>query len=535
MTSLLSPRVLTVLVLLFGFFLLAFSAFIQDLGWLLWGAEVSLTGGELYRDFVEMNAPMILVLNFIPQAVTEATGINAVITYDAFIALLLAASLFLTRHIYRTAERADEAPPWSWALPVLLLGYVVFAPAIKSWGQREFITAMLVMPYVALAHERIHLRAPSRLVVVLAALACAIGIGIKPHFLLPLAAIEVVVLRQLGFRRTIRLELIVVGVALTAYLLLSFMLVPEYFRLMRDLGGSDAYAAFRPSELKAAMHFGTMYGVMAILISLAVPSRPAWVALRRLLVWLTAGFILSAVAQQKGFDYHLIPTIIFGTALLALVLSERAARRPVILLATAICVFVMAGKVASRTLRTVKLVVARPGTALSTAVDVIETYAPRGRVVGISLHLAPLVPATTYADVDWGSAFSTVWPLITAYEDQRTGRGPIRYHTREEMRPLERYMFDQIVTDITTHPPDLIVFRRLLTDELYGDGRFSYIQYFSRDERFRSTFSNYRRLPIDDNLLIWYARSDIADKAFDARRAHGLGTRWSHNCYNCLD
>jgi len=530
-----NPRLLTAAVLIAGFFLLAFSTFIQDLGWMLWGARLALTGGKFYRDFVEMNPPMIMLLNMVPEAVTRATGISDVMTYDAFIALLLALSLWLTSRIYRGTEAAGQGPPWAWVLPVLLVGYVVIAPSFRAWGQREYITAVLVLPYLGLALERTYERTPPRLLIVVTAFLCAVGIGIKPHFILPLASIEGFMANRVGLRRALlRTELAIVGIGLTAYLLLSMLIWPEYFRLMRELGGAQAYAAFLPGRFNALFHFGTFYGVMAILVSLSVPASEARRSLRNLLMWVVGGFLLAAVSQQKGFDYHLFPTLVFATALFVLTLSEGGASQRLSLFATSVCILLMFGKIGSRAYRTARMVVAAPGTHLSHAIDVIDQYAPHGNILGVSLHLGPFVPAITYTDAEWGSAFSTVWPLLTAYADQRTSNAPIRYHRPAEMGPLERYMFDRIISDMVQRPPDLIVLRRALTDELYGDGRFNYLTYFSQDERFRKLFGNYRLLPIDDPFL-WYARGDLANKPFTPPQVRHFGTRWTSNCYNCLE
>jgi hypothetical protein len=529
------PRLLTAAILLGGFFLLAFSFLIQDLGWFLWGAERALTDGKFYRDFVEMNAPMIMMLNTVPQSITRATGVSEVITYDAFIALMLVISLWLTRRIYHGVEISGAGPRWQWVLPTLLFGFVVVAPAIKSWGQREHITAMLVLPYLALALERAHGRLPSRAHIVAAALLCAVGIGIKPHFLLPLAAIEAFVGQHVGIRRAlVRPELVIVGVSLTAYLIASMVVWPEYFRLMRDMGGAESYGAFLSGGLRAPSHFATSYSVMAILVSLAVPGRGGRQLLRRLLMWVVAGFLLSAFVQQKGFDYHFVPALVFATALFMMTLWETNSRHRLIRVAVALGMLVVFAKVGARALRTLRAVVTAPGSHVASTVDIVRTYAHGGTVLGVSLGLSPFVPAINYADAKWGSAFSTVWPLITAYDDQRTSHAPIRYHRPEEMGPLERYMFDRMIADMVQNPPDLIVFRRLLTDELYEDGRFNYLQYFSQDERFRRLFSQYRQLPIDEHY-IWYARGELANRPFAPPRAPRFGTRWSRNCYNCLD
>ena len=533
--TLLDPRLITAAILIGGFFLLAFSAYIQDIGWFLWGAEVALTDGKLYRDFVEMNAPMIMVLNMIPEAVTLSTGISDMITYDLFTVLVLVLSLWLARRIYRETELAGDGPPWAWVLPALLIGYVVVAVSIKSWGQREHLTGMLVLPYLALALERVHGRVPSKALVIAAAVLCTIGIGIKPHFVFPLAAIEAFVAFGIGIRRAVfRLETVIVAVGLVAYLVLSMLIWPEYFRIMRDMGGADAYGGFLQSRMRAPSHFGTSLAVLTILISLAVPARERFRTLRKLLMWVVAGFLLAALSQQKGFDYHFIATLTFATALLMLTLADSTSRHTLARIAAGICLFVIVAKVGSRTLRTLRMVASGQGNHISSTIDIIDAYAPRGTVMGVSLGLSPFIPATTYTDAKWGSAFSTVWPLIRSYSDQSTSDAPIRYHKPAEMDPLERYMYDRMISDMVKNPPDLIVFRRLLTDELYGDGRFNYLEYFSQDERFRKLFSEYRLLPIDEHYA-WYARGALADKPFTPPKPRRFGTRWSSNCYICLD
>ena len=532
----LSPRLITALIILGGVFLIAFSTAFPDLSWMLWGAEVGLSGGKLYRDFIEVNPPLIIVLNMIPQAVSRATGFSALLMYDLFVALLLVMSLWLTRRIYRKAEEAGQGPPWEWVLPTLLFGFLVIAPTFRAWGQREFITAVLVLPYIALALERAHERAPSIGTVVTAAVLCAIGIGIKPHFVIPLVAIESFVLSRRGVVRTaLRPEIIIVGALLVVYLLLSMVLWPDYFRFMRELGGASAYADFFAGQLKVLLHFGTVYSVMAILVSLAVPSRVSWRPLRLLMMLATAGFLFGAIAQQKGFDYHLLPAMVFATALFALSLVDGSARRPLILVAMSIAALLLAGKIGSRGLRTVRMLATSPGTQLTEVSDVIRQYAPPGTpVMAITLHASPFFPAVTSTRTRWASAFLSISNLITDYADQAKSDAPIRYHRPEEMGKRERYVFDRIVADLVANKPALIILRRSLTDELYHDGRFNYLTYFSQDQRFRELFKGYVRLPIEGNF-IYYAPAALAAKNPPPVKGGRFATRWSAVCYNCLE
>jgi hypothetical protein len=123
----------------------------HDTAWFLYVAQGMLNGGELYRDFVEVNPPLAVWLTVPMLMLSRATGLAPVETlYGVFFAVT-ALSLLLVR---RYLAMIRVVPDWSKELALILLAAAfLFIPA-SSFGQREHLLALLFLPWIVLRFAR---------------------------------------------------------------------------------------------------------------------------------------------------------------------------------------------------------------------------------------------------------------------------------------------------------------------------------------------------------------------------------------------
>jgi len=294
-----------------------------------------LAGEHLYSDLIDVNPPLIFVLNLLPAAIATATPLSAVVALQLCLLILGGVCWWLSLRVRdRPAEGLAERALLD-ALPVLFVlggGY--------DFGQREHLMAVAALPYVLCAARRAGGERPrGRFAVTVIA---ALGFALKPHFLALPVLVELGVLigrlppgallwfarRGLGraFGRWVRDPLPWVMAAVWALYLacLPFffadylgVVLPLVWDFYLNLGGLTAWQVLLVPR-------------MATAVSLLLPAlwiafrRPAGrmgakgAALPRLLGLAALGGVAAAVTQHKGWSYHIVPIEFFASALATL-------------------------------------------------------------------------------------------------------------------------------------------------------------------------------------------------------------------------
>jgi hypothetical protein len=123
----------------------------HDTAWFLYVAHGLLDGGELYRDFVEVNPPLGIWLTVPVVMLSRAIGLAPIETlYGVFFAIT-ALSLLLA---WRYLAMIRGLPKWTAGLVLFLLAAVfLFIPA-SAFAQREHLLTLLFLPWFMLRAAR---------------------------------------------------------------------------------------------------------------------------------------------------------------------------------------------------------------------------------------------------------------------------------------------------------------------------------------------------------------------------------------------
>jgi len=457
----------------------------HDVAAILSFSERWLAGETLYVDLIDVNPPMIFVLNLLPAALARWLGVSAVSALQGCLVLLVLGAWMLT---LRVRDRAAEPPVTRTVLDVLP-GLVGFGSGY-DFGQRETMMALLAMPYLLSATRRADGMRP-RAQVAAAALA-ALGFALKPHFLVIPALVEFLVLaRGLGRRgrRAVfdRVPWVMAGLW-AGYLASLPLLFPHYvgsvvplvIDLYLDNGGQT------PWSLLLLPRMGT---VVFLLVPLAVIAWRQGATLPRVLALAAMGALASALLQHKGWSYHIMPIELFALSL-GVVLGagalDRLAVRPAggaALLAWLFALYLVAEGEAPWNQITWTT---SDAFVLS---EVLRAEAGGERVLVLSPGIAPAFPALNYAQARMTLRTMNTWLLEGAY--RTCPESGARYREPWEMARPEFFMFRTVAEDFARNPPAAVVVDSFSAIPECNGQAFDLIAYFSRHPLFAEMWRHY--------------------------------------------
>ena len=298
-----------------------------DVSWLLTAAGKMLSGGRLYVDVIETNPP-IAVLAYLPALwLAGALGVPAEIVVDGLVFAAILGSLAIVAKILRTSAVLQGLPRW----PLAWLGFAVLAilPA-QTFGQREHIAVVVLLPMLALIARRMQQEAPPRWAVLVAGLGAAVALAFKPQFGIGLGcAVAASCVHARNWRLVATPENLLTAAFAALYLAATVVLYPEYVTVILPLL-RDVYLPVGLSLSDMLDRPAISLWAIAILAARLLGRRRSVVALLVLLSS-SAGFAVVYLLQRKGWPYHSYPALAlallgFGVALLADVPDGRPGR-----------------------------------------------------------------------------------------------------------------------------------------------------------------------------------------------------------------
>ena len=470
---------------------------LPDIAFLLHAAGLVLDGGRLYVDLFEINPPLIVWLNLPVVAAARALGISEIMAYRIAVAVFLVASVAASRWVLRGT--AEGRRPADRRFLVLLIVVALFVLPRLDWGEREHLTLALTLPYLLLTVARLEGAAVSMPASAAIGLAAAVGIAIKPHFVLVVLAREGVLARSRARRRPSPEGWMIV-VAGLGYLAVAAAITPEYFELARELGAAYHRFIRNPVLVTALLGDGAAITIGGLLLAAGLWRRNTHPQLRTVLVAAVIAFYAAAVVQAKGWRYHFYPALALSWVLLVL-LAVRL-RRPVSRWTERL--FAAAAGAGAATLGLVAiggciLQATRPldprydaDPSLGLLLPVAREHA-RGRdLMMLSPNMASGFPLAMYAGARWPQRFSNLWPLVAAYDSAIASPLPLVLRKPEHQTELERLLLDTVAEDFArADAPLLLVLRTGPDAPKWGMRRLDLLEFLSQDSRIALKLDDY--------------------------------------------
>jgi hypothetical protein len=495
----------------------------HDVAALLQFAQRMLHGGRLYVDLIDINPPMIFLLDTIPVALAELVRLPTVTCYVVFVLALVALSFAASVELLN--RLGEGRRPLDALLWPALIGFALLVYPMHSFGQREHLLLIFVLPYALTAAARADGQALPRGAATASALFALPGIMLKPHFALVPLALELMVLARAGWRAwaSSPQPWLILGGCL-AYLVGVRLLLPEYFSVILPLV-AQCYEQFSIASL---LDLATRDQAPALLLPLIPLAVIAWrlpnARLARAMVALALAATGAGLLQGKGWDYHFFAArgavvLAFGAVIadgLAQLWSGRPAggrpaRDPSVL-----------GRVAPIAIATtvVALMFAFSGvlnppfkgprnfvnTAAARFLPVVSANAAGRPVLWLTTSIYPQFPVLNYTESALAMPFMSLWVLPSVYGADSLRDGAIAYHAPATMSRPEALVWRGVVDGFTRTHPALVLVEQASREGAFHGLPFDYLDYFLRDPGFAAEWSNYTLLTKVDNVSIYRRR-----------------------------
>jgi hypothetical protein len=466
----------------------------HDTAWYLYVAQGLLNGGELYRDFVEVNPPLGIWLTVPVVVLSRATGLAPVeALYGVFFATTILTSLLVQRYLAMIQGVPDF--PKGLILSLLVAAFL-FIPG-PSFGQREHLLVLLFMPWFMLRAVRSQGAHVTAVESAFVGLLGAAAICLKPHAVFAPLALEVLLLlRGRNLHAVFAPENLSATVFATVYGVAIVIWSPPFLTEMVRLGVT-AYVPYYGFD--AAMILEHSLRPALVLILAFVLQRMSGGPMRELsgfALAVAAGFLAAYFLQAKGFHYQAMPAKIFALAggifAFAGIFDDKTisgVKKPLVV-PTIIATVIVAFSFTSQVYR---------GSPFNNGIDIAQ-YRPGAKSFFIaSTNVYNGFPIAVRENLVWGSRFPTLW--LTPYVADRWHGGPLPDD------PIIAYALDALVTDLQKFRPDVVFINQSATQDYIKSGTFDYLKFMEQDPRFAAIWNTYELRGQAEKFAVYVAKS----------------------------
>jgi hypothetical protein len=435
-----------------------------------------LEGETLYQMIIEVNPPLNFYYTIPAIWIADLLGVSDTNGIYILTALMLCGSLAWCGAIIRSDFDLSPARQ-AWLL--CGIGAAMVIPALDSIGQREQTLVILMMPWLL---GQIAPVQPSARTDVPRALAAALGVCLKPHFVVYPIAVTLVRMAQTRSLKPIlspaNLTFLAVGLAYVGYVAAVH---PTYLFEIVPIA-SYVYGAYKTDAgmLVAAVYPRVLLLLPVVLLALSarelrsIPVIPAA---------LTAAALVCFVAQGTAFPYHLIPISVFGMILTLLVLVRAKEFSPLV----AAAALAIAGYAA--------LGIKQGFPKFPAVEEVVGAADEVGEfdsfiALSSSLFVGPPVAMATGAE--WVSRYPANWLVPGAIEELGFADCAVERERCATLNAIAaRNRSDNIADMIRTEPELLIV---EINSGFFPKALFDWLAFMDEDPAWAGVFANYREV-----------------------------------------
>jgi cytochrome oxidase Cu insertion factor (SCO1/SenC/PrrC family) len=478
-----------------------------------------LVAGQVpYVDYMETNPPLSHYLHGVAAWLAGPPGAA---TVWMTIALTLVGTIAAAGAIGVGLEPLAGRRPARRAMAAFV-AVSVFVAAVGNFAQREQLFVLLFAPYLVVRLRQVARMPVAPGLAVLAGMAGAIGVCIKPHFLVTAGLVE---LGLIGIVRTDWRRF--VGPGLVAWILtglaypVHFLLVPESMQTaFFDVWVPvlvDGYRAYGAPEVAYVTLWPVWVPVgLAALVGAGLAAAvPAERRLVRLGTGLAAvgGFVVYFL-QWKGWFYHLIPAQSFAAVCLALAVGDAMTNR----LRVGLVRF-SAGWMAL-----IVVVVLVRGNAVPDGGEgraMYDAHVETGDTVLVwTSDLPPAYPWLTLKDVRPIGRYLVAFPLPVLFPDG------VEAFSEEPATEAERLFRRHLAEDLDLQPDWLLVD----TDEpcLHCGPGVDFRGYLEAVGLWERVEREYVQIDAVPGLSLWGRRSEEAMKAAEEPDWRAMLKSWRH-------
>ena len=466
-------------------------------------------GGEkLYVEVIDENLPLTFVVHSLPVLTAKLLPGTVTFWFTAWVVAGIFASFVACRRLVRLVPSADHALTEALLPPVLLFLFSVLPN--EHFGQREHIMFVACAPYLIASMARAEGIVLSRGAGIAIGLVAGVALAMKPHYLAIPAAVELYLLIRRGWRLTLFDPIPwAIGLVAVAHLVAMYTIFDDFGLVVMPLA-VEAYSPIGESGWQGVLTSNVLaptlialliFGIIAVVFTKTISAR--------VLVVFGAGAAISAIAQAKGWPYHVLPALSAAIMLAALTVSQTVDRYlpisrsghhlPVAVISATLMVLLYF----QAALYTPPFYKQRQfedsiGGRLQ---HIIEQNAPHRTFLALSPGIYPLWPMINYLDGRMTMRFLSMWILQGVYAT--CDDFPALYNPPDTMGESEKFVFDAVSDDFAREHPDLLIVDRIAGIPRCQGKEFDYLEYFLQNRTFADAFEGYEHLMDFDRYRIY--------------------------------
>jgi hypothetical protein len=480
----------------------------HDVGAILDVSGRWIDGQKLYVDVIDENLPLTFIVHALPVLTAKVLPGGVPFWFTVWVVAGIFASFFACRRLVKLIPSADHALTEGLLPPVLLFLFSVLPN--EHFGQREHIMFVATAPYLFASMARaegVHIRTGSAIAIGLVA---GVAFALKPYFLGMPAAVELYLLLRRGWRTTVAdlipwcvlavaaLHLVLMFTVFSAY---GLFVLPLAIKAYAPIGDEGWWQILTGDVMAPTLLALLIFGAFAVFLTRTLAAR--------VLLAYGIGAAVSAIAQAKGWPYHLLPALSVAILMAALTISQtvdrylpisRSSHRlPVAVISATLMVLLYF----QAALYTPPFFKQRQyedsiGGILR---HIVEQNAPHRTILTLSPGIYPFWPMLNYVDGRMTMRFLTMWVLQGVYATCEDF--PALYNPPDTMSDTEKFVYDAVSQDFARGMPDL-----LIVDTIPGMPRcqgkvFDYLEYFRQNKVFAKAFTHYEHLMDFDRYRIY--------------------------------
>jgi len=473
----------------------------NDVAWYLYLGRELLAGKHLYIDFVETNPPLICFLTAIPVWMGQVLHVESRVVWTVLVTCICVGSAAAAARFWgmaRGAQRGAETALFLFLLVITLAFFFAY-----DFGQRDHLGFVASLPLCGLIGARMSGAKVGAAVPVVTAIIGGLLLALKPFFFIPWLLCVAWALAVCGWRRAARWpETYIVPAMSLAQPALILFVTPAYIGVARLVASlysaynSETWGRLLTERFLAVTLVG---GLLTLLYRASTEGRTAV----RLASLFTMGWYLSGLLQRKGWHYHDLPGVAalsFAAWMIVIDLAgrrtERALRWQTALRAATVLFLLMAG------IRTIRLHWGYPG-GNGNIVPIVEREARGKSIIALATGMSAF-PLVNDSGTRLAVRYNSLWPIPGLYARQvqaGTPDGKWHYRRPEQMGAVEKQMFTDVASDLATEPPLLIFWSR--DQQGMGSLKVDLMGYFAQDDRVRTAFQHYDRVPLKSDYMVF--------------------------------
>ncbi|MGB7262983.1 MAG: hypothetical protein WBC68_13015 [Albidovulum sp.] len=458
----------------------------HDTAWYLLATREWLDGARPYIDFSEVNPPLNYYYTVPPILLADLFGITDTNAQYLVVCALIFVSLCWS---WSLLSEISRLPPPRRMCFLIGLGLALIIPALGDIGQREHLLVVFITPW--LLGEIADGPKCSRRGVVARAVFAALGICLKPHFILfPIVVNCGHILRTRSLRPVLALSNITMFSVGLIYLIAVYGIHPEYFsdvipltrQVYGSIGGSGDAILFRLAVtlLPFALAGATM------LVSKAAPTGT------RVFVSAAVAGMLSYLLQWTGFGYHIIPFNAFGIMAGIWIILHADRITPMVVGCLVAVSVVLWSSVQSGFYGV---------PAVEDLIEAMSSRQPPDRVLVVSTFVHAGPPVALAFGAKWASRYPGNWMVPGAVNGLRNADCAADPAHCARLTDIANRSRAENLTDIAKYQPEILVIDR--RSGYIEDPNFSWYDFLGQDPRWNTILSKYHLSKTTQRFDIW--------------------------------